>query len=92
MRKTQKRGYSYEKLQAKKHKGVHLGGPNKPDYKRGRVKAEVKNWSRPVHKGELKKAFRRGVKEVISKRSFTEPAIKYGKERKMRLVARGRSL
>ena len=58
MKKNQRIGYKYEKTQAKKHKGKHLGGPGKPDYQRGEVKAEVKDWKQPVHSGVIKKAIK----------------------------------
>lgn len=74
MKKAQKRGLKYEKTQAKKHRGRHLGGPGKPDYTRGKKTAEVKHWSQPVHSGVIKKALQKGIKEIVSNSGFTEPA------------------
>ena len=61
-----RKGIRYEKIQAKKHRGKHKGGPRNPDYKRGNVKAEVKNWERPVHSGVIKEAKANGIKEFQS--------------------------
>ena len=88
MASKQKKGIRYEKIQAKKHRGKHLGGPGKPDYKRGKVKGEVKDWSRPVHSGVIRKAAKKGVKEIISKSGFTEPAIKLAKKKGIKLIKR----
>jgi len=75
-----KRGIRYEKEKAKAHRGKHIGGPGKEDYKRGEIKGEVKNRGTPVTKPELQEMFRKGISEVESKAGYTEPAIKY-KER-----------
>ena len=88
MASKQKKGIRYEKIQAKKHRGKHLGGPGKPDYKRGKVKGEVKDWSWPVHSGVIRKAAKKGVKEIISKSGFTEPAIKLAKKKGIKLIKR----
>lgn len=90
MRKPQKRGYKYERIQAKKHRGKHLGGPGKPDYTRGKKKGEIKNWSRPVHSGVVKRAIEGGVKEIVSKSGFTGPAKALAKKKNIKLISRGR--
>ena len=92
MKKAQKRGLNYEKTQAKKHRGKHLGGPGKPDYIRGRKKAEVKHWSQPVHSGVIKKALQKGIKEIVSNSGFTDPAKELAKKKKIRLISRGREV
>jgi len=89
MKKSQKRGYEAEKRIAKKHRGKHLGGPGKPDYKRGKTKGEVKNWKKPVHSGVIRDAVKKGVEEIDSKSGFTEPAIKEAKKRGIRLISKG---
>ncbi len=81
-----KRGIQYEKRQAKRHRGRHLGGPGRPDYVRGDVKAEVKNWKRPVHSGEIRKAYKKGIKEIVSKSGFTKPAIEEAKRLGIKLI------
>ena len=85
MRKSQKRGYQYEKKKGSE-RGYPKGGPGSPDYVRGGVKGEVKNWSRPVDRGELIKLRRKGINEVVSKKGFTEPAKEYAREKKIRLI------
>lgn len=92
MARAQRRGLRYEKEQAKKHKGKHIGGPGKPDYKRGKVKAEVKNWSQPVHSGIVREAVKKGIKEIISKSGFTGPAKELAKKKKIKLISRGRKI
>ena len=69
-----KRGVQYEKRQATKTGSKHLGGPRKPDLKKGQSKIEVKNWETPVHSGIVKDASKKKVTTIISKSGFTEPA------------------
>lgn len=90
MPSKQKKGISYEKSQAKKHRGKHLGGPGKPDYKRGKTKGEVKNWARPVHSGVIRKAIKKGIKEIVSKSGFTKPAEDVARKKGVRLIKRGK--
>jgi hypothetical protein len=93
MKKSQKRGYISEKRQARKRGGRHVGGPGKEDYRRGRTKGEVKNWSNPVHSGVIKNAAKKGIKEIVSPKSgFTEPAKKEAKKRGIKLVSKGKSV
>ncbi len=81
----QRRGTAYEKRKAKDHRAKRVGGPGNPDARKGRQKLEMKNWKRPVPRPEVVKARRKGVTKFISKSGFTEPALQYGKERKMKL-------
>lgn len=90
MRKPQKRAKGFEKRQAKKHRGKHLGGPGQPDYKRGKIKGEVKRWNKPVHKGVVEDAIRKKVKEIDSLSGFTEPAIELAKKKGIKLIKRGK--
>lgn len=90
MPSKQKKGISYEKSQAKKHRGKHLGGPGKPDYKRGKTKGEVKNWARPVHSGVIREAVKKGIKEIVSKSGFTKPAEDVARKKDVRLIKRGK--
>lgn len=92
MQSKQKKSIKYEKTQAKKHRGKHLGGPGKPDYKRGKIKGEVKNWKQPVHSGVIKKALKNGVKEIVSKSGFTKPAIELAKKKNIKLIRRGKKV
>lgn len=92
MKKPQHKGKSYEKEQAKKHRGKPVGGPGKPDYTRGRTKGEVKNWRRPVHSGVVKKAKQNGITEIVSSSGFTEQAIEQAKKAGIKLIYRGKRL
>lgn len=92
MPSKQKKGIRYEKAQAKQHRGRHLGGPGKPDYERGRIKAEVKNWSRPVHSGVIKKVIKKRIKEIVSKSGFTKPAEELAKKKGIKLIKRGKKI
>lgn len=69
----------YERLKSKKHRGHHRGGPRNPDYERGQAQGEVKAWSRPLSKYDVKQEARKGRTEIISKKGFTEGAIMYTK-------------
>ena len=91
MRKSQKRGYVYEKIKARQRgypRGYPQGGPGLPDYIKGGRRGEVKHWSRPVDRGELIKLRRKGINEVVSIKGFTEPAKEYAKEKNIRLIYR----
>ncbi len=79
-KKKSKGWQGYEKKTAKSHRGKHIGGPGREDYKRGKVKGEVKARKTKVTKPELKRMFKKGISEVESKSGFTKPAMEY-KER-----------
>jgi len=86
MSKKSKPAWSrYEAQKARARRMKHKGGPGKPDAQKGRKKEEYKDWNRPVHKSILIKANRRHIKTVVAKKGFTEPALKYGKAKGMRL-------
>jgi len=82
----------YERLKARKHRGQHIGGPGKEDYRRGSVKGEVKHWKRPVTKPEVKKIAAKGTKEITNLCGFTKPAKEYARRRKIKLFQRGRRI
>jgi len=86
MKKSQRKAYRYEKIQAKKHRGKHIGGPGEPDYTRGAVKGEVKHWKRPVDSGVIKKLAKKGVIEIVSESGFTGPAEEEAKKRGIKLI------
>lgn len=92
MPSKQKKGIKYEKTQAKKHGGKHLGGPGKPDYKRGKTKGEVKNWKRPVDSRVIREASKKKVKEIVSKSGFTKPAENLAKKKGIKLIKRGKKV
>lgn len=80
-----KRGIAYEKRQATKTKSKHIGGPGKPDLVKGKEKTEVKNWSKPVDSGVIKKAAQKKIKTVIAKSGFTKPAEELAKKKGIKL-------
>ncbi|MDP3063930.1 MAG: hypothetical protein Q8O40_12080 [Chloroflexota bacterium] len=86
MASPQRRGITYEKKQAQKHHGEHVGGPGQPDYTRESKKGEVKNWSAPVHSGVVLMAKQKGVAEIVSKNGFTKPAEELAKQLRIKLI------
>ncbi len=87
-----KKAQRYEKQKAKKHRAQHVGGPGKPDYQRGNVKGEVKNWKRPVDSGVIRQAKEKSIKEIESMSGFTGPAIETAKKYGIKLFQRGKKL
>jgi len=86
MNKKSKPAWSkYEAQKARDRRMIHKGGPGQADAQKGRKKEEYKDWNRPVFKSVLVKANRRHIKTVVAKKGFTEPALEYGKEKRMRL-------
>jgi len=71
------RGIRYEKVKARAHRGIHVGGPGKHDYQRGDVKGEVKCQKTPITQPVLMQICQKGIREVDSKSGFTQPAIDY---------------
>ena len=86
------RATRYEQQKAKAHGAKHLGGPGKPDYKRGNVIGEVKDRKSPVTQPELKKMFTKGVRELDSKAGVTGPALKYAKANNIKVISKGKKL
>jgi len=76
-KKKPKGWQAYEKKTAEAHRGKHVGGPAKEDYKRGNKKGEVKFRKNKVTKPELQGMFKKGISEVESVAGFTIPAIEY---------------
>ncbi len=73
----QKKRQSFEKRTARKHRGRHIGGPEKPDYTRGDIQGEVKQRQRPLTKPEVMEECRKGRDEIVCSGGFTESAIRY---------------
>ncbi|MDI6645213.1 MAG: hypothetical protein QME14_09165 [Methanobacteriaceae archaeon] len=84
----------YEKEKAKNHGGKHVGGPGKPDYTRGKVNGEVKNWKNKMTKPQLQELIKKGRNEIECMGGFTEPAIKYCKRYHptVKLLKKGKEL
>ena len=83
--KDVRRGIAYEKRVAKRRNATHVGGPGREDYRRGSTKGEVKCTKQKVTKPTLKKIAKKGIREVVSKSGFTDPAIKYAQSRKNKI-------
>lgn len=70
----------YEKKKSKEHGGKHIGGPGKPDYTRGDVNGEVKNWKNKMTKPQLQDLIKNKERNEIDCMSgFTQPALDYCK-------------
>jgi len=67
----------YERRKAREHRGQHVGGAGREDYRRGKVKGEVKHMKRPMSKPEVMKACGKGIREIESLKGYTKPAIEY---------------
>ena len=84
---------TYEKQKARQHRGRHVGGPGKPDYKRGKTRGEVKHLKSRLTKPQVKKLVARGIREIVSKGGFTGPAKEFIKKHwkgKVKLYYRNR--
>jgi hypothetical protein len=93
-RKAVKRGLEAEKRKARELGAEHLGGPGKPDYRKGQTKGEVKARATPVSKPELQELASKGINRVDSKAGFTRPAIEYRNRYrpKLKLFHRGKAV
>ena len=93
-RKDVQRGIRAEKRKARQRGAKHIGGPGKPDYRRGRTKGEVKTRKTKVTKPELQELIGKGITEVDSKAGFTKPAVQYRDRYRpnVRLVHRGKEV
>ena len=76
-RKDIKRGINYEKKVAKRQKARHVGGPGKEDYKKGKIRGEVKDRKTPITKPELQRLIHKGRNQFNSKSGYTHQAIDY---------------
>lgn len=90
MTEAQKKGYDYEKKIAKDRNAKHIGGPGKPDYKKGNTLGEVKATKSPVDKNILEELLKKGIKEVESKSGFTAPAKGFARKNLMILKEKGK--
>ncbi len=70
---------TYEKAQATKHGGKHLGGPGRADYRRGEIEGEVKRHRNPLTKPQVQTECRKGRGEIVSESGFTGPAKEYAR-------------
>jgi len=80
----------YERYKARKHRGRHVGGPRREDYRRGAVQGEVKHIKRRMTKPEVTRAVRKGITEIDTLGGYTEPAKEYARKYEIKLFHRGR--
>ncbi len=73
-------GTNYERVQARRLGAKRIGGPGNPDLVKGRMKAEVKDWKKPVGASVIEKAKSDGNNRVISKNGFTDVALERAKQ------------
>ncbi len=89
MKEAQKKGYDYEKKIAKDRNAKHIGGPGKPDYKKGSTLGEVKVTKTPTTTTDIKKALNKKVGEMESEGGFTKLAKSLAKKKLMTLREKG---
>lgn len=71
------KGQKFEEQVAKYMGGRHIGGPGEPDYKRGSVSGEVKDWDKRMGKLNVMEEAQKGRDEIVSRMGFTDEAIEY---------------
>lgn len=71
------KGQKFEEQVAIYMKGRHIGGPGEPDYKRGQIDGEVKDWNKRMGKSAVMSEVQKGREEIVSRKGFTEEAITY---------------
>ena len=91
-KKDIKRGMNYEKIVAKRQKARHIGGPGKEDYRKGKIKGEVKARKTPITKPELQRLILKDRNRFHSKSGYTQQAIDYQKRYRpnVKLFQRGK--
>jgi len=67
----------YERRKARERRGIHLGGPGEPDYRRGNTEGEVKKWSRPMSAVHVRREVQKGRNEIVNEGGFTAGAVNY---------------
>ena len=81
-----KRGVKYEKRQATKLKGTHVGGPGNPDIIKGKERIEVKNRKDKLNSTDVIKAIEKKITTIISKSELTKPAAALAKRTKIKVM------
>jgi hypothetical protein len=71
------KGKNFEEKVARHMNGHHKGGPGNPDYTRGPIHGEVKDWKKRVGKSDLVTEARKGRNEIVSRQGFTKEAVDY---------------
>ena len=71
------KGKKFEETVARAMKGKLLGGPGEPDYRRGPIEGEAKDWKDRMGKSEVMKEAEKGRDEIVSRQGFTDEAVDY---------------
>lgn len=71
------KGKKFEEKVADFMNGRHIGGPGEPDYRRGSVEGEAKDWDKRMGKSDVKEEADKGRGEIVSKQGFTDEAVDY---------------
>jgi len=64
------KGKTFEERVARFRKAKHKGGAGEPDYTRGPIKGEVKDWKARVGKTDLLLETNKGRNEIVSQRFY----------------------
>jgi hypothetical protein len=71
------KGQKFEEQVAKYMGGRPIGGPGEPDYVRGSIQGEVKDWGKRMGKSAVKEEVGKGRNEIVSRVGFTDEAVSY---------------
>lgn len=71
------KGKIFEEKVANYMGGHHKGGPGEPDYTRGPLQGEAKDWEDRMGKSDVKGEFQKGRDEIVSRQGFTDEAVEY---------------
>jgi len=71
------KGQKFEEQVAKYMGGKPIGGPGEPDYKRGGVDGEAKDWNKRMGKSDIMEEVQKGRDEIVSRLGFTDDAVTY---------------
>lgn len=71
------KGKKFEEQATKFMRGKPIGGPGEPDYVRGSVQGEVKDWDKRMGRSAVKAEAQKGRDEIVSREGFTPEAIDY---------------
>lgn len=71
------KGKTFEEKVARFMGGRHKGGPGEPDYTRGAVDGEVKDWKIRMGKSDLQAEADKGRDEIVTRQGFTDEALSY---------------
>lgn len=71
------KGKKFEETVARTMGGKLLGGPGEPDYQRGSIDGEAKDWKDRMGKSDVMKEAEKGRDEIVSRQGFTDEAVDY---------------